>query len=73
MAQLPDSKTWAGPVLAGNMLWLASSKGEVVGVDAATGKIGNKVNVGAAVYIPPIVAQGRMFVLTDSAKLIALN
>jgi outer membrane protein assembly factor BamB len=71
--QLPDSKTWSGPVLAGGTLWLASSKGEVVGVDAATGKLGSQVSVGDPVYIPPIVAQGHMFVLTDSAKLIALN
>jgi outer membrane protein assembly factor BamB len=71
--QLPDSKTWSGPVLAGGTLWLASSKGEVVGVDAATGKLGSQVSVGDPVYIPPIVAQGHMFIFTDSAKLIALN
>ena len=73
MMQLPQSKSWAGPVLAGNSLWFASSNGDVVGVDAATGKLGSQVKVGDPVYIPPIVAQGRMFVLTDTAKLIALN
>lgn len=72
-AQLPESKTWSGPVLAGGALWLASNKGQLISVDAATGKVGGGVNLGEAVYIPPIVAQGRMFVLTDSAKLIALN
>jgi len=71
--QLPDSKVWTGPVLANNTLWLVSSKGAVVGVDAATGKLGSQISVGEAVYIPPIVAQGHMFVLTDAAKLIALN
>ncbi len=73
MTQLPQSKSWAGPLLAGGSLWLVSSKGEVVGVDATTGKLGNQVNVGEPIFIPPIVAQGHMFVLTDSAKLIALN
>jgi outer membrane protein assembly factor BamB len=72
-AQLPESKTWSGPVLAGGALWLASNKGQLVSVDAATGKVGGGVNLGDAVYIAPIVAQGRMFVLTDTAKLIALN
>jgi len=71
--QLPQSKNWAGPLLAGGSLWLVSSKGEVVGVDAATGRIGSQASIGEAVFIPPIAAQGRMFVLTDSAKLIALN
>ncbi len=72
-AQLPDAKTWSGPVLAGGTLWLISNKGKLTGVDAATGKVGSQLELGSAVYIPPVVAQGRMFVLTDEAKLIALN
>ena len=71
--QLPDSKTWSGPVLAGGELWLTSNKGQVVGVNAASGTVGKQTSVGDPIYIPPVVAQGRMFVLTDSAKLIALN
>ena len=72
-ANLPESKTWSGPVMAGGTLWLASNKGRLIGVDAATGKVGSQVDLGGPVYIPPVVAQGRMFVLTDGAKLIALN
>lgn len=72
-AQLPDSRTWSGPVLAGGVLWLTSNKGQLISVDATTGKVGGQVALGDPVYIPPVVAQGRMFVLTDTAKLIALN
>jgi outer membrane protein assembly factor BamB len=72
-ANLPESKTWSGPVLAGGTLWLASNRGRLIGVDAATGKVGSQLDLGNPVYIPPVVAQGRMFVLTDNAKLIALN
>ncbi|MBN9292073.1 MAG: PQQ-binding-like beta-propeller repeat protein [Hyphomicrobium denitrificans] len=71
--KLPDAKSWAGPVLAGNKLWLVSSTGQVVSVDGAAGKVDSQVSIGEASYIPPIVAQNRMFVLTDAAKLIALN
>jgi outer membrane protein assembly factor BamB len=71
--KLPEAKSWAGPVLANGSLWLVSSAGTVVGVDATTGTLGSQVSIGEASYIPPIVAQGRMFVLTDTAKLIALN
>lgn len=71
--QLPDARTWSGPVLAGGTLWLASNKGMLTGVDAATGKAVSQLDLGDPVYIAPIVAQGRMFVLTDKAKLIALN
>jgi hypothetical protein len=30
-------------------------------------------DLGSPVYVPPIVAQGRMYILTDNAKLMALN
>ncbi|MGE0054909.1 MAG: PQQ-binding-like beta-propeller repeat protein [Hyphomicrobium sp.] len=72
-ASLPETRTWSGPVLAGGTLWLTSNKGRLIGVDAATGKVGSAIDLGDPVYIAPIVAQGRLFVFTDSAKLIALN
>ncbi|MCB1546706.1 MAG: PQQ-binding-like beta-propeller repeat protein [Hyphomicrobiaceae bacterium] len=71
--KLPGDKTWSGPVLAGGRLWLTSSKGRVISVDAMTGKIGAQLSVGQPVFIAPVVAQGRMYVLTDKARLIALN
>jgi outer membrane protein assembly factor BamB len=70
--KLPEG-AWSGPTLAGNTLWLASAKGALVGVDAMTGRMLVQKDLGSPVYIAPIVAQGRMYVLTDSAKLIALN
>ena len=71
--KLPGSSTWSGPVLAGNRLWLASSTGQLVGVEATTGRVDVTQDLGQPVYIAPIVASGRMFVLTDKAKLISLN
>lgn len=72
-AKLPGGGTWSGPVLAGGALWLASSKGDLVGVDAAAGRVTSQQNVGNPVFIAPIVAQGRMFVVTDNGKLVAYN
>jgi outer membrane protein assembly factor BamB len=71
--KLPGSKIWSGPTLAGGQLWLASDKGVLVGVDAVTGKVNTQQNLGGPVFIAPIVAQGRMFVLRDDAHLVALN
>lgn len=71
--QLPGAKTWAGPVLAGGKLWLVSSKGELAGVDAMSGRVISQQNLGESVFVPPVVAKRRMYVLTDAAKLIALN
>lgn len=71
--QLPGSRTWSGPALAGGALWLASNKGAVVGVEATTGRVAQKLSVGEAVYIAPVVAGGTMFVLTDKANLFAFR
>lgn len=71
--KLPGGTTFAGPVLAGGSLWLTSNTGQLVGVDATTGKVVGQQDLGDPIFVAPIVAQGRMYVLTDDAKLIALN
>lgn len=71
--QLSGARIWSGPTLAGNVLWLASSTGKLVSVEATTGRIIGEQDLGDPVYIAPVVAQSRMFVLTDTAKLISLN
>lgn len=72
-SKLPGPAKWSGPTLAGGTLWLASNKGQLVGVDAASGRVNSQQDLGGSVYVAPVVAQNKMFVLTDSAKLIALN
>jgi len=72
-AKLPGGGTWSGPVLAGSRLWLASSKGALARVDAVTGRILGTTDLGQPVFIAPIVAGGRMYILTDEARLIALK
>jgi outer membrane protein assembly factor BamB len=71
--QLTGAKTWAGPVLAGGKLWLVSNKGQLVGVDAMSGRVVSQQGLGETVFVAPVVAKRRMYVLTDNAKLIALN
>jgi outer membrane protein assembly factor BamB len=71
--KLPGTNTWSGPTVAGGMLWVTSNKGQLVGVEATTGRVSSQQDLGSPVYIAPVVAQGRMFVLTDKARLVALN
>ncbi len=73
LTELPQASRWSGPVLASGRLWLASTSGAVVSVDAKTGNIATQRDVDSAISIAPIVASGRMFVLTDKARLLALN
>jgi outer membrane protein assembly factor BamB len=73
VAELPKARLWNGPVLAGGKLWLVSSKGLMVAVDARTGKLGLKRDLDTDIYVAPVVASRQMYVLTDSARLLALN
>jgi outer membrane protein assembly factor BamB len=70
---LPNSTRWSGPVLAGNKLWLVSGEGLLIGADARTGQIVTNLDLGTPVFISPVVAGGRMYILADNAELIALN
>ncbi len=70
---LPGDGRWNGPVLAGNRLWLASSNGQLVAVDAVSGSISTQSDLGTPVMITPVIAEGRLYVLTDKAKIIAMN
>lgn len=71
--KLPGSRSWSGPTMAANMLWLASGSGQLVGVDALTGRVAKQQSIGSKVFIQPVVAQGRMLLLTDNAQLVAYN
>ncbi len=72
-AKLSGSDIWSGPVLAGGKLWLTSAAGQLVAVEATTGKVSSTQDLGQPIFIAPIIAGSRMFVLTDKAKLIGLN
>lgn len=73
VADLPEGGRWSGPVLAGGRVWAVSGKGLLVGADAHTGQLSGNVNLGTAVFVSPVVAGGRMYILADNAQLIALN
>ena len=73
VAALPSGARWHGPVLAGGKLWLVSGDGLLVGADARTGQLATQVDLGTPVFVAPVVAGGRMYILADNASLIALN
>lgn len=64
---------WAGPILAGGKLVLASSEGELAIVEPTTGKVERTVRIGAPVYVPPVAAGGSIFVLDDGGRLTVLR
>lgn len=68
-----DRISWAGPVLAGGRLVVASSEGELVLLDPSTGdRIGER-DLDDPVFIAPVIANETLVVLTDDGRLIALR
>jgi len=63
--------SWAGPVLAGERLLLFSSLGDGVELNPYTGAVSREFKVGEPVFVPPIIANETVYVLTDEAKVIA--
>lgn len=68
-----DPVHWYGPVLAGDRLILGSSQGEVVALSPYTGSVLGTFRVSGGVAVPPVVADGTLYILTDNATLYALR
>lgn len=62
---------YAGPVLASDRLLIASSDRELLTLSPYTGKTISSVKLKAAAYLPPIVAGGAVYLLTDDGRLTA--
>jgi outer membrane protein assembly factor BamB len=73
VSDLPSGARWSGPVLAGGKLWAVSGNGLLVGADARTGQLLSQLDLDTPVFVAPVVAGGRMYILADNASLIALN
>ena len=64
---------WTGPVLAGNNLWVASSRGALYKVSVGEGSAMLYRDLDAAVSLPPIVAGNTLYILSDDGKIRAFR
>jgi len=64
---------WAGPILVNNRLIVVGSTGQLVAIDAKTGEVGRRVDLGAPALIAPIAAGDMIYVALDNAQLVALR
>ena len=62
---------WTGPVLASDRLLIAGSNRTLLSVSPYTGKELSSVKLTGAAYLPPIVANNMVYILTDDGKLTA--
>ncbi|MFQ5563291.1 MAG: PQQ-binding-like beta-propeller repeat protein [Parvularculaceae bacterium] len=65
--------TWAGPVLANDYLVLVSSHGRIVKVSPQDGSVIETKKIGDGIFVPPVVADEKLFILTEEGKLIAMR
>ncbi len=68
-----DAIQWSGPVLAGDRLIVVSSAGKAVSISPYTGDVLGQIDMPEGSYIPPIVVEQKVLLLTDEAELIAYN
>lgn len=68
-----DIITWTGPVLAGGRLFLVNSNDQLAEYDALDGKEGAVQQLPDASFIAPVVAQNRLFVVTENGALLAFQ
>lgn len=73
----PEDKTeliiWSGPILASDRLILVSNYGKAVAVSPYDGSILGEIELSDKASIPPVVADGTLYILTDDAELVALR
>jgi outer membrane protein assembly factor BamB len=68
-----DRAVWSSPILASNRLIVVSSKGEAVALNPKTGALDRRLRIGADALIGPIAVNGTIYVVTQSAQLIAIR
>ena len=68
-----DPIVWTGPLLVSNFLLLIASDGKAMLLSPFTGQTLGETAIPDGTFIPPVVAGGMMYVLTNEAQLVALR
>jgi len=69
----PPKPLWTNPILVNSRLVVASSTGQIAAVNAKTGAVERRVEIGQPVLIGPIAAGAMIYVVTDNGQLVALR
>lgn len=65
--------SYSSPIIASDRVLVASSEGELLAFSTQTGQQTASLKLGDTVYLEPIAAQGKLYILTDKARLIAIR
>jgi outer membrane protein assembly factor BamB len=64
---------WTGPIMVGSRLVLANSLGDVISVSPENGQTVATADVDQPVFIPPVTANGQIYIVTNSARLVVFQ
>ena len=64
---------WSGPMLTNNKLILAGQTGDLAVLNAKTGEVERRIDLGGPAMLSPIAMGDTIYVVTDEATLIALR
>jgi outer membrane protein assembly factor BamB len=64
---------WSSPILANDRLIMVSASGYLVALNAKTGEVAKRMELGGPAMLAPIAMGDTIYVATDSAQLIALR
>ncbi|MGB8841818.1 MAG: PQQ-binding-like beta-propeller repeat protein [Aliidongia sp.] len=73
MKDKEDPLHWAGPILAGDRLIAVASNGQVWSISPYTGAVLGHIELSAGSFLPPIVADNTLYLMTNDADLMALR
>jgi outer membrane protein assembly factor BamB len=66
-----DPVFWWGPILAGDRLILANSRGDLINVAYSNGNVLSTIKTGNRVIAPPIVADNKLFIFYNDGRITA--
>lgn len=64
-----DKISWNGPVIAGDMLYITNSIGEMRVISPQDGETKRIIEIEEKVFLPPIVSDRKMYILSNEANL----
>ena len=73
MENKEDPLHWSGPILAGDRLIALASNGQVWSLSPYTGKVLGHIELPAGSFLPPVVADDTLYLMTNDAELMALR
>ena len=68
-----DKITYAGPIVASGRVLVASSTGDLISLDPQSGAETGRLSLKTPIFIEPIAADGKLLLLSDEGKLIAIR